>query len=266
MPRITRLVALAFVLAALAGADTARAAIVIDDFTPSTQQSVTIGPSSAANPITVFATIDNSGILGGNRELQLTRRLGNGVVNGSVGFGFNVPGILQYGSNGANGNLLLTYDGNQSSDVAGNANNLGPIDATQGGLNDGIFFVAGSDLGTVITIRAISGATGANVTSAIALGTISSIDTPTQAVFIPFTAFTGVNFTMLSSLLINVNSTNTLANGAGGTINTDVSLDLFSFDSRGAVAPEPGTIGGALTAVALLAGGGWMRRRRRVVA
>jgi hypothetical protein len=137
---------------------------------------------------------------------------------------------------GVDGNTLLIWDGNGNSTVEYTA---GPVDLTAGGINNYIqLHILSNDLPGTVTLNFGDGTTNANY-----LFTLPGFPSPFPTdVIIPFSAWSGVNFTQIrgGSMAINM------------LANEDLRIDFIAADGS---VPEPSTfllLGAGLGGLALL--------------
>lgn len=240
----------------VASASSARADLVIDDF--STPQPLTLSQSPYNHTQSVFGT----GLIGGYREFllqsfpagrsssmaEVVTQDGILQLNNPNGykdkFGNWVPGVSSI--------LEVRYDGS-SFGATPNPNGFSATDVTQGGSNVGIAFSASNDFGDTPSI--LQGGTikftlyDQNGNSGLGSVTLAKSGFDMLNYFIPFLGnFSGVDLTKITSVVAVIDTSN---DGA-----QDIVLSSFSFT---APAP-PGVI---LAASALILGACYSWRVRR---
>jgi hypothetical protein len=189
-----------------------RADIIIDDF--STTQSLTIS-AGGTSPVTVQSQAGGSGIVGGFRDMILTRTFGDDQSSTQAFFStINGANILTFrNALGVKATLDLQYDANDwaglgdptySSIVTYVSNGITAFDATQGDTLLGVAFHAASDDGgttsvaPTVTVRLSSGL--ATYSSTVTLIETASPGLPVfNYYFIPFAAF-GISNAQLHSV------------------------------------------------------------------
>jgi len=220
-----------FALAAPAGAF-----VMIDNF--ATQQTLQLpggGPNSASSSSPAVE------VLGGERDVQITRTIGNDYVELLI----NPTGsdrLLSASSAAATvPTWTLVWDGPDGSPTV-DADGLGGVDLTQGGVNTGFLVRVRSDLPATLEIAA-TGASGGSTSASLPL---PGGEIVLQSRFLPFSAFaTPALFADTGSLSLALT----------GTAGTDAQLDYVLV-----TVPEPS--GATVAACALVA----MACRRRYTA
>jgi hypothetical protein len=233
-------------------ASSARADIVIDDF--STPQFVSIGlpPPLVDTPA---SQVSGTGILGGYRDMILTRVAGDTLTYSQAYFASGTNQLVFDNGTGVKAKLAVQYDGDdQATFTTYKTNGLTAFDASQGGNNTGVGFLAKADIGA-------SAATAPTVTFFIstASGTYQSTVALTEGsagftnYFVPFTSFVGFDpLTMpVTGVMYEIDATRDFAQ--------DVAFQLVGF-----TAPAPSGI--ILGGMAIVIGSGYAWRRRRLMA
>ena len=169
----------------------------------------------------VSATDDVAGVLGGERDIVLTRNSANtGAVD--LDFGLSFPGTVSYASGSSvTGSLLLAYDGDDNDASNLNPIGLGGLDLTSGG---GYAFALGavSDLGASATLTVYSNSTSCSSAS-IAIPADPSY---TFAIFqVDFTSFSTASGCTSPANFANVGAITLLIDGSTPAV--DISVDLF---------------------------------------
>ena len=202
-----------------------KADLVIDPFN-SYQSLSTAGPPAGVK--TAFSSISDPVVLGGERDVWLSR---NSANSGSVSVDVNgsFTGALAYASSPATtGNAVISYDG--ADGVSGlNYTGLGGIDLTQAGANYGLALGTTSDNGASALFTIYTDATHY---STYTVPVASDFTFTFTRYFVNFNDFVpaggagGVDFTNVGAITI----------GLDGNTNpgTDIGVDYFL-----ATVPEP---------------------------
>jgi hypothetical protein len=170
--------------------------------------------------------------LGGERDILVMRVAGTGTT-GSFFVGDGAPsptGTAEVNSPASAAiQPVFQYDGIDVGDTTAglvNAEGLGPVDITMGGSNSGfVLSFLSTDGSQTATIDIHSNSNGGPFEMSAVTFEVASSITPFN-VFVPFSAFSGVDLTALTSITLTLNS--------GGSLGADSSLDSFS-----AFVPEP---------------------------
>jgi hypothetical protein len=190
-------------------------ALLIDDF--STDQGL-----SAISP-DVFARdqISGSGILGGERDVELTLVANMGVAmtvqNGDLAYGHFGPSL---------GTALIVWDGGDGSHLL-DPTGLGGIDFTEGGAEDKIAIpLLSSDSSAPVTLTAYTDSANFSTATVSLPGSVP----PLQSLVVPFTDFvnaggSGADFTNIGAFSLYIDGSST----PGLTVQLD------------SVTPEPST-------------------------
>lgn len=215
---------LAGALAGLAGP--AGAVVVIDSF--DTQQ-ILLMPTGGVDMAFLAAAAPEA--LGGERDLEILRLNGNDAVELLVHPPGGDPQLFCSSAAATIATWRVVWDGPDGG-VGIDADGLGGIDLTQGGVNTGFSLRLQSDLAANVEI-AVTGASGGSTAASLPIAPGGSLEDR----FLPFTAFAA------PALFADAGSVSlTLSGGAG--------LDA-QVDQLRVTAPEPAGAGAAL--VALLA-------------
>jgi hypothetical protein len=155
--RVTRLfrTLLGVCIAGLFGTSVSQATIVIDPFTAEQSVEVFGGPPG---PASAFDSLNPAGVVGGERDVLLTRTSDNaGGVAGDVSL--SLVGAIAYASDvRTTGNALVVYDG-VDADAAINFTGLGGVDLTESGQNTRFEVGVTSDLGASVVITVYTDST-----------------------------------------------------------------------------------------------------------
>ena len=210
----------------LTNAVSLQADVIIDPFNGYQTLSASGTP---AGPKNAFASLTDPIVLGGERDVWLSRTSSNsGSVSMDVDGSFN--GALAYASSPAtSGYALITYDGTDGSSAL-NYTGLGGIDLTQSGVNTGVAIGTTSDIGAAATFTVYSDATHYSTYNVPVLADIDFNFTRYFATFSSFTtgagAAGGADFTNVGAITLKLDGT---ANPG-----TDIGVDYFV-----ATVPEP---------------------------
>ncbi len=221
---------------------TAANALLIDDFYEAPQDIKIVGP---APPVTTRTALDNDpndditapappgagpklSIIGGYRDIATTLAIApatrethseGAIVNGEFAHTQEV---------GVGSHTIVTWDGK----VGGP--DLNSADLTDGGLSDRFHIVITlADLAITWSLEVFDG----NSSDIEYFSSLGGIFAPT-AVYLPFTLFTGIDFTDINKIVFsaNINDPSTVANEAD-RLNVDTAVCLI--DTVGLGAPNP---------------------------
>jgi hypothetical protein len=243
-----RLAVAALMGASLVWGQSAQADVMIDTF--STTQEVFVNPGTPTASSELFA----GEAIGDYRDIYLNLSSAEGSAEAKVGT--SVSNTLTYSSGFfSRGNALITWDGNDVPDDASPGGiqytGLGGLNLSESGGNSGIYFMAGSDLGAILTFTVYTdGSNYSTATKTIAAGTM----TP-QMFYIPFVGgFTptgsGADFTNVGAITLYVNGDNPEFEA------TDVSIDNIQATHM----PEPTSMSVLLLGTGIA---GFLKRRKR---
>merc|ERR1712137_964111 len=202
--------------------------LVIDPFTPNTQ-TIVIEINSASLPQAQSVFTQSSGILGGERDLQLTAESGPSgrILTAGVSDGQYVIST----PNSASGFSLMQYDG-ADSDINLNTSGLGGVDLTTGS-GDALNTLIQTDISTSYTFTIYSGSASSSI----------QIDIPPstspESYELRFSDFTGnADFTNVGAIEILVEAFD----------NVDTFMTLFGTSGPvGTTPPPPPPQGGGFT-------------------
>ncbi len=217
---------------------------LIDHFTSS--QTVTVS-GAGTNPVTASGQLDDTNILGGERDILVTRTGGSGIVEAYSNVA--TSSYLTHGQGaGTLGSTLLTYDGNDSSNSL-NPTGLNGKDLTNGGTDDRFqVLVPTSDQGAVLKITVWTNASSCS-SQTITISTAVTNPTTLNFVYTGFTTGTGCTSAATFS---NAGAIQLLIDGRSTTA-LDMTIDLI-------------TTAGAPTSAVLLSGGvQWNASKRSVI-
>ncbi|QQR73648.1 MAG: tandem-95 repeat protein [Holophagales bacterium] len=189
-------------LAAIAAASNVSAQVLVDDF-------ATTG-GSVILPGTPAATAAGAGMLGGERDLLVSRATGSGTVTATV----TGSGLTFSSQTGTRGRLLVAWDGTD-----GNANTvapggLGTINLTTGGRSSFRLAVTSARAGTEVEIRVYSNA-GADISR---ISRALPETTLPRDFFFDFNAFTvdsgaGANFSSVGAVTLRITGSDAAIEG-----------------------------------------------------
>ena len=240
---------LAAALAALFFPAVSSGEVVIDDFNapPTELEDRTTGDGGVSVETIAPSSIFNSRFLSLEKTLQ-----GGGFPNAAVTANFG-GGLFTFGEpNNASGRFTLGYDGTVDTMFAPNTadNNFNFM----GDGETGFEIFADSDLGVSLMLSVFNDGV-ASMTSFFVTGSGSS--TALQRFFIPFTAFSGADFSAVDAFSLSYNS-----DGATGDDLAIGRIAAVGPDFIGAPVPEPTSIALAGLLGAGLFGGAARRRRK----
>ena len=188
--------------AAWFGASVSHADIVIDPFTSDQYVEAAGFP---VGPMTVSDLLTDTGVLGGERDLTVSRTSANaGSVSVDVNLSFT-NGITYSSGPSTAGNALIVYDGV-------NHAGLGGVDLTEASVNNRFVMGVTSDLGATVVVTVYTDATHFSQAS-VAVPADPSFNFTT--VNVPFASFTaaGSNFTAFPSMYSTIGPSNLINGG-----------------------------------------------------
>lgn len=223
--------------------------VVIDDFETGDFEINLRGDALTTTPTT--AVTPGASILGGARSATLQIREGGGQVStatfgAALGVGTEPGGVLLLSDSlNALGSLTLSY------------NNLGGVDLTSAGTQDGIALnFRGVDGISRVFVRVDSGS-GSGTTAQFAVDFDSSLASDSlrddQALIFAFEDYAAVDFTDVSRIVVGFDNIDTREVGGFDLGATDIALDSITTT----LVPEPST------ALLAAAGFGLLVTRRR---
>ncbi len=152
---------------------------------------------------------DIPGVLGGQRDIFVDNTGATGNVTVEVdGAGVAENRLRFEGSTGATGTASIIYDGSADTSPASKetveVTGLGSIDLTEAGTRNAFAFSAFSDFDITVTITVHD---GTNTSSVNQLITGTGLATTLNDFVVPFSSFTGVNFTTVGAVVFTLNVT-----------------------------------------------------------
>jgi hypothetical protein len=224
-------------VAALVGAASpAGAFLLIDGF--STQQILLL---AAGGSDTAFSTTPAIEALGGERDIDIGRLTGNDAVEMLIHPMGGPAQLFMSSPAGTSASWRVVWDGPDGG-VGIDADGLGGIDLTQGGLNTGFLVRAQSDLTATVEI-AVTGASGGSTAATLVVPPGAGFDYR----FLPFSSFAS------PAVFADAGSVSLTLSGSAGL---DAQIDQFLV-----TVPEPvGTCAAVLTLLATAC-----RRRHTIV-
>jgi hypothetical protein len=232
-------------LVALSAGVSNAAFIVIDDFQ---SQVANLAVQGAASTSGVFDQVAGT-ILGGERDVFFTSTAVSIAGNNDRSTLDIDEGIVFTNNSAASSHFIITWDGDDNiantsvSHSSNNAQGLGGVDLTDGGLNGSFSLLVDSVFSPSSNIAVITVTDSSNTTSSLGVTLANLLNTTVDYRF-NFNFFTGIDFTSITSISLQIDSSS--------GVDTDISISSLT------AVPEP-------TSALLLsfAGLGFLARRKR---